>query len=160
MLRTASDNASERAGIPRGAKRLRHPEELDGTDDPYPVPGIQHQKIVIAGYDNLGARGRGKLQILVVLRVATVVHLERRFDPHRSIGDQRQDGSPVFIGQRACKLLASEHAANLGLHLRRQSDNVLLPRLQNRLTRNTVALEGCPDDGACVDDDQCRRSAL
>jgi hypothetical protein len=56
--------------------------------------------------------------------------------------------------------LRRDHRAIRGLHLGRQGDDVLLSRLQNRLTRNTVALEGCPDDGACIDYDQCRCSAL
>lgn len=142
------------------APRLRHSEEIRRPYDADATPGIKNEEIVVAGHDDVGTGRRRKREVFIVLRVTAIGHRQCRFNPNGCLCQQRQDSRPVFIGQVPRELWTGQHFANLALHRRRENNDIPVPRLEQRLPRNAVALESRANDGAGVDDDQSRRSAL
>jgi len=139
---------------------LHDVEEPPRAQDANTAPGVQIEEIAVAGNDDVGADRGGKFEILVVLRVTTVGNGEFRLDPDGGVGDQRQNSRPVFVRQVAGELRTCEYVADFSLDRRRQGNDTRLPRLQDCLPGRAIALEGRGDDGAGVNDDQRRRSAL
>jgi hypothetical protein len=84
----------------------------------------------------------------------------RWVQPDRRIRQQCQHNGALVLSQGGCELAAPQDLARFGHHRLRESDDILAPCLQKRLPGNAVTLERRTDDGARINDDQCRRSAL
>jgi hypothetical protein len=138
-----------------------HVQKSPREQDSNAPPRVHIQQVAVAGYDDTSTNCCGQFEVLVVLCVATVRDAEFRLHPQPAASEisakiaARSTGARQRLELRPC-----QDTKDFGLHRWRKSDDVLLPGLQDCLSRYSVALQRGSNDGAGINDDQFRRSAL
>ena len=105
------------------------------------------QRPVVTEDDDLASCCRRKRKIFVVFCVATVIHAQSGLDPHRCVGQQRQNDGSLFISEVSPELSAPQDITNLGRH---RSPTRHAPALGTGCGLLAPQPHPCRHRGACV----------
>src|SRR5712691_1623184 len=94
------------------------------TQDAHASPGVEYHKVVVAAHDGFCSGRESKLQILVVLWVATIAYRHPRLEPDSRAPQDLQEVFKPFTRDGTSESRAAQHLGNLGINCGREREHV------------------------------------